>query len=224
MLKFWKSGKVSEEKENFATKHELINSVLKEHFKMPRTLDLYKEFIGKTEIERYKQEDFVIKELVKGTPITQILASLKNKVPEGIFTRTDVEKFIERSDELHDIIGKDNTLLSKRWLKAKTDLTEELAQLAAYTKGLIPKLQDQKDNTNTLRAIVAFQNILMNYALLEGVTKKSTQVNTQVNISYDKIEQIRERANKANFILDVDHDKISTPQESVNQNQTPNNS
>ena len=30
--------------------------LIQEQFKLPRTLDLYKEFLGKTEIEVYKEE------------------------------------------------------------------------------------------------------------------------------------------------------------------------
>lgn len=203
-------------------KHELINSVLKDELKLPRTLNLYKEFIGKTQIEIYKQEDFVIKELVKGTSINALIPMLKEKVPEGIFTRKDCEKFIERSDELHQLLSKDKTSLARRWLKARGDLTEELAQLAAYTKGLIPKLQEQEDNTNTLRAIVAFQNILMNYAQLEGVMKKGTQVNTQVNINYDKIQRVKDRAHRADFVVDVEDDEVSTSPEPEPQNERTN--
>src|SRR4030042_3778051 len=133
----------------------LMNSLINEEAKIPCIIDLYKEIIGITQIEKYKQEDYVIRELVKGTPISQIVIELQNKHQSGGFRRREVEKFIERSEELNVLLNKEKNSLAKRWLKAKTDLIEELAQLAAYTKNLIPELRKEKDNNNTLKAIVA---------------------------------------------------------------------
>ena len=64
--KFWMSGRVSKDNQ------QVIKSIIENNFKIPRTLDLYKEFIGKTEIERYKLEDFTLTEILKGTSISEL--------------------------------------------------------------------------------------------------------------------------------------------------------
>lgn len=209
------SGKVSKKERSYLLERKFTS--------IPFMVDLYRETIRKSEIEKYKLEDFTIRELMKGTPRTEIIEMLKIKVPEGRFSNYDLEKFIERSRELAKLLKKEKTSLARRWLKAKTDLTEELAQLAAYTKNLIPELKEQGDNTNLLRAITAFQNIIINYASLEGLMQKGpgTQVNTQVNISYDKLEELRKRAHKANFKLETND--ITTEQKKESKNKKGNN-
>lgn len=200
-----------------------VKNIIEDNFKMPRTLDLYKEFIGKTQIEIYKEEDFVIHSLMKGDPKIKIINTLKDKYPEGKFSYDDIDKFIERSDELHKVLKIDKGSLYKRWLKAKTNCMEELAQLAVYTKGLIPKLQEQRDNTNTLKAVQTMQGLILNMMELEGTRNSSgPQINTQVNIDAGKVDQIRQRlrakAHHADFV--VENDEVPTEQKERPENES----
>lgn len=193
-----------------------INALIKEELKLPRTLDLYKEFLGETQIEIYKQENFVITELVKGTSKTKIVEALKTKVPDGRFSLNDLDKFIERSDELHDLLKIEKRSLAKRWLKAKTDVMEELADVAIYTKSLIPELRKEGDNNNALKAINTLNTLLMNISELKGFIGPETQINTLVNVNGNKIDDIRARlrskAHMADFDVKPENDEVSTEQ------------
>lgn len=198
-----------------SNKVDIVKDIIENRFKIPRSLDLYKEFLGKTQIEIYKEENQVIKKLIRGDTKKKIIEDLKTRYPDGRFSYDDMDKFIERNDEIHKLLKIDKTSLSKRWLKAKAECMEELAQLAFYTKSLIPKLQEEGDNNNTMKAISEFRKTLMDFMQLEGHIMPGNQVNTQINIEGDRLSTLRQglrnRAHKADFVIkQEDDDKVST--------------
>ncbi|MDP2692280.1 MAG: hypothetical protein Q8O88_01410 [bacterium] len=204
---------------------DLVKQIIQEKFKLPRSLDLYKELLGKTQIEIYKEEDNVIKCLVKGDSKASIIDTLKQKYPSGTFSYDDLDKFIERSDELHAILKIDGRSLAKRWLKARADLAEELADIAFYTKAMIPELRSEGDNSNAIKAINTLNNLLMNVAQIKGLLGPETQVNTQINVDAGGLAEIKQKlqskAHFAEFKINSD-DKIPTDKKPESENKDTN--
>ena len=202
-----------------------VQELIKEKFKLPRSLDLYKEFLGKTQIEIFKEESEVIRRLIKGDSKASIIDSLKEKHPDGSFSYEDIDKFLERSDELHDVLKIDGHSLARRWLKAKADIAEELADIAFYTKSLIPKLREEGDNTNALKAVSTLNTLLMNIAQVQGLFSPATQVNTQINVDTGGLAEIkqklRSKAHHADFKVITD-DQVPTDSKPESQNEKPN--
>lgn len=196
----------------------LVKDFLNDNLRLPRTLDLYKEMIGKTQIEIYKQEDEVIRKLVRGIPKYKIVNDLKDTIPEGNFSTTDLDKFIERSDELHQLLKIDKSSAVKRYFNAKARCMEELAELGLAMKELVPKLQEKKDDTNTLRAMNSYKDLILNIMELEGWKSATFGNATQINISGDRIEKIKQRAHRADFLMKNainENDKVSADKEDV---------
>ena len=202
-----------------------VQELIKEKFKLPRSLDLYKEFLGKTQIEIFKEESEVIRRLIKGDSKASIIDSLKEKYPDGSFSYEDIDKFLERSDELHDVLKIDGHSLARRWLKAKADIAEELADIAFYTKSLIPKLREEGDNTNALKAVSTLNTLLMNIAQVQGLFSPTTQVNTQINVDTgglaDIKQKLRSKAHHADFKVTT-NDQVPTDPKPEPQNEKPN--
>lgn len=195
-----------------------VKDLIKENFKLPRTLQLYKEFLGKTEIEQVKEEDEVIRRLVKGDTKISIIEFLQKRHPDRKFDYTDLDKFIERSDELHEILKIDNRSLAKRWLKNSADLAEELADVAFYTKSMITKLEQEGDSSNALKAINTLNTLLMNIGQVKGLLAPQTQVNTQINVNPGGVEAIKQRlrdkAHQADFTIKP-NDKVPAEQDNT---------
>ena len=200
---------------NGRVSNDPVKDLIKEKFKLPRSLQLYKEFLGKTQVETYKEEDEVIRRLVKGDTKISIIEYLQQRHPEGRFDYIDLDKFIERSDEIHEILKKDTTSLARRWLKTSADLADELADVAFYTKSMIPELRAQGDSSNAIKAINTLNTLLMNVATVQGLLAPQTQVNTQVVVNPTGVESVkqrmREKAHQADFIIKP-NDEIPTKQ------------
>ena len=185
---------------------------------------LYKEFIGKTYIEKYKQEDFVIKEIVRGNTINNIARQLNERVPNVVSTVTwtnDIQKFMERSDELLLYFERDRNDLAKRHLDAKAKVEEQLAELALFTKKLIIEANNKGEIANSISAVNALVKVYQQYNLLTGFgggtgpvsgDPSRNQTNILINIGDTKMESLKDRANKADFkIVDVTPEDIQEP-------------
>lgn len=200
---------------NGRVSNDPVRDLIKEKFKLPRSLQLYKEFLGKTEIEQCKEEDEVIRKLVKGDTKISIIEYLQKRHPQGKFDYIDLDKFIERSDEIHDILKIDNTSLARRWLKTSANLADELADVAFYTKSMIPELRAQGDNSNAIKAINTLNTLLMNVGQVQGLLAPQTQINQQINVVPTGIEAIKQRfkekGHKADFVIKP-NDEVPTEQ------------
>lgn len=169
--------------------------------------ELYKLYLGKTNIERYKLESLAINLLIKGEPKKSILNQLKQACPEGSFTYDDLERFIERNDEIVGFLLEDNRRLALRHFKAQEDCLEELSALALFTRSFIKDLKDEKDNANLNAAIRTLSQLVMNVAELRGfkVPNNNVMINNVINSERDKrINELRKRAHQANFnVVDI---------------------
>lgn len=162
---------------------------------------LYNAFLGLTNIEKAKQEDYVIKEMVKGTKKSQILSYLNDNYPEYVFTYPDLDKFLAKNPEIFRALGKKVESSAIRYLNAKADVMDRMAGLIAYTENLVTKLENQGDNTNTVGAIRALQNSYMDMAKLQGFLKDDGK-SVNVNI----VQQLDSRRDSTRKVIDADYD------------------
>lgn len=163
---------------------------------------LYREFIGQSNIEKAGEEEFVIKQVMIGTPIAKILQVLKAKHPDVSFTYNDFDKFLVRHYEIGEYLREKNDLSARRHLKAKEQCAEALAGLALYTQSLIKDFRAEKDNTNTVGAIRALNTTLENYMKLEGFvgTEDNKPTVNIVNAFSERKSGLRDRVHNANFV------------------------
>lgn len=161
---------------------------------------LYNAFIGMTLIEKVKEEDFVLKSLLRGVTKNSILRQLKDKHPDTKFNRLDLDKFLSKNPEVFRAMGKTVEKAARRYLQSKEDVNEQMASVIMYTQSLIPELKAEGDNTNTIAAIRALQSAIVSYAQMEGFTTSDNKV--QVNI----VQQLSEgRTNIRDKVKDVDY-------------------
>lgn len=137
-------------------------------------------------IATLKEEDIVIRGILRGRGISSILEDLQKKYPEEKITRRDVEEFILL---YKDIIFSQKTDIEKgytrRLLKSKEGLTNQMADLASKATQMIDRYDEQGDNTNAVGALRAAADIFMKFAKVEGLVKDSPEIN--VNMQMDKI-------------------------------------
>jgi valyl-tRNA synthetase len=165
--------------------------------------ELYRQFLGMTNIERVHEEDFVLREILRGRSKNEIIEKLKAKHPEEKFNYEDLERFMARNNEVVKAMGKEVSLTARRHLEAKAHCSEMLAGVALYTQKLIQDFRSEGDNTNTVAAIRALNQTLENYMKLEGMVGNSNEggkvINVIQNIS-DKKARLKDRIHNANFV------------------------
>lgn len=168
--------------------------------------DLYKAFLGETNIERVKEETYVMKELLKGTTKNKIIETLKAKYPDYSFNYDDMERFIARNDEIVAAMGQEATLLARRHLEAKTQCHEHLAAVALFTEKLIEKYDREDDRTNTVAAIRVLNQTLENVMKLQGHLQPDQQTNVinLVNAASSNKGKLKDRLrHRADFINEI---------------------
>jgi len=163
---------------------------------------LYREFIGQSNIEKFGEEEYVIKQVMVGTPIAKIVQFLKAKHPDGTFTYNDFDKFLARHHEIGQYLKEKNDLSARRHLRAKEQCAEALAGLALYTQTLVKEFRQEGDNTNTVAAIRALNTTLENYMKLEGFVGNEDNKPTVniVNAFSERKSGLRDRVHNANFV------------------------
>jgi hypothetical protein len=181
---------------------------------LPNKIDvdeLYRQFIGLSNIERVHEEDYVIRELIRGRPQTEIMNTLRAKYPDNKFTPGDMEKFLARNKEVAKAMGKELTMSARRHLEAKAQCSEMIAGLALYTQKLIQDFRAEGDNTNTVAAIRALNTTVENYMKLEGMIGNQNEGGKVINVintmSETKIP-LKDRIHNANFITIKDDEDI----------------
>ena len=160
-----------------------VDKILDTDFsKLPSARDLYTEFLRETEIEKYKEEKYVIAELMKGKTKKSIVHELSLMHPPGVFNVTDLNGFIERNKELTSKLEREKKALSRRHLDAKVKIEEELAELAMYTKTLIKKYDEQGDNASTINAIKTLSDLIMRFGKMAGYLDAPSNNSEKTNI------------------------------------------
>lgn len=198
-------------KENTETE-AIMGEVVEEH--LPTVLsanDLYKSFIGLTNIERVKEEDYVLRALLRAESKKKIIETLSAKYPDMKFHYEDLERFIARNQEVVQAMGKEVALTARRHLQAREKCSDVLAGLALYTQKLITELREEGDNTNTIGAIRALNTTLENYMKLEGMIGTQQQEGGKViniiNTSGEK-RGLRDKVHSVNFSEETDNGEI----------------
>lgn len=192
---------------------ELINDFLNDNKELQdkKITDLLVEFRKKTGIEEYKEEDFVLRELVRGTPMKHICEKLNQKHPEHNFSITEFKTFLDRNKEIVKSLENSMTNVSRRHLAARTQVEEEMADLYLFTKELLKKFNNEGDNNATLGAIKALNLTLVNYCKLVGMggfNNSGVTTNIEVNVG----EKREAKTLEANFKM-VDTEEITKDEE-----------
>jgi len=148
--------------------------------------DLVKSLQNISKICVLKEEDFVIRSLLRGVSQKKIIDTLKEKYPEESITKRDLDEFMYLyKDVLHNEIQKTKSSYGRRLMKQQEGLTNELIDLAVKTKLLVDKFQEEGDNTNTVGALRVAADIFMKVGKVQGIFNDGPEIN--VNMKMDKI-------------------------------------
>lgn len=135
-----------------------------------------------------KEEDNVVKNILRGKSRKNILEELQQKYPEEQITKRDLDDFIVLyRDVLYSAKTDMEKAYTRRLLKSKEGLTNELLDLARQAKNMVEKYDEEKDNTNAVGALRAASDIFMKFAKVEGLAQDKPEVN--VNMQMDKVVQ-----------------------------------
>lgn len=197
------------------SKEKKASDVMKEAAdKLPAVMDantLYKEFIGLTNIERVKEQDYVLKSLMRGKSKNEIVSFLSKKHPDYNFNYYDLEKFMARNQKIVQAMGKEVEMSARRTLEAKEQCSEMLAGLALYTQNLVKEFRSEGDNTNTVAAIRALNGTLENYMKVEGIVDSKSdqpQVVNVVNAVSEGKSRLKDKIHRADFDFDEEDEHV----------------
>ena len=178
-----------------------VDKFLDDGFNLKDVQKEYKKFTAKSVIEDIGEEDYVIKEIMLGKKSHYILKTLNLKYPEMKFGKKDFDHFLDRHREITKYLSEKNNAMAKRHLAARTEVEEELANVALFTRQLINKYDNQNDAPATINAIKALNQTIMNYSKIAGFTEAKESKKTQniINIVSDRHEKLADKVLKANF-------------------------
>ena len=83
---------------------EVVKDIVAENIKSKEINELFKEYIGKTKVEKYQEESTVLHYLMEGKDSSAIAKILKEKYPESNFKSRDVENFLVKSEEAYEFL------------------------------------------------------------------------------------------------------------------------
>jgi len=150
--------------------------------------DMLKEMAKVCKISLLKEEDEVIRAIIRSKPKTEILRELQTKYPHENLKMTDLDDFlIAYKDIFFDEAKKLQTAYGRRLIKQQEGLTNELVDLAITTKRLVNKFEEEGDNTNTVGALRVAADIYMKVGKVQGIFDDKQEVN--VNLQMDKMVQ-----------------------------------
>ena len=170
------------------------------------------EFKKIDKIVLLKEEDYVIRSLIRGKSRSKILKCLQKKYPKEQFIAKDIDSFMIT---YRDILGSERASLEKgyvrRLIKSKTGLNNELIDLAMHAKDMAKRYDEENDNSNAIAAIRAAADIFMKFAKVEGLATDQPEIN--VNMQMDKIvsQVTSKESDFKNSILKI----IETPKDKV---------
>lgn len=180
-----------------------VDDVLNTDFSnLPNANELYRELQNQTKIERYKEEDTVIKSLLSGKKKNSIVRDLNLKYPEAKFKQEDLDKFMERNQEVTKALEKAKNQLSRRHFAAKVQIEEKMADVILMVERLIKKYDDKEDPQSTISALNVLNKSIMNYSKIAGFLddNQGEEDNRSVikRVSDEK-ESLAEKAHDASF-------------------------
>jgi hypothetical protein len=193
-----------------------INQLIEKDFsEMPFTMDLYREFISKSNIEKLKLEDFVLKLISRGKKPAYIIKQLKKNHPDTNFDYPDFRKFMERNKEVAVLLKQESSLSSKRFMKARAEIEEGMRDLILFNKEVVRELNEKEDHTNLVSAMRSLKDAIMSYAKLSGHFNELEQKNNVniINVITDKYEgsRLKDRTHRADFkdgSVDVNFEEV----------------
>lgn len=192
-----------------------VDEILQTNYtNLPATVDLFREFIKISNIEKCKEEGFVLREMLNGKKPNEIIKALRRKHPNYYFNHNDFNRFLERNKEIRNILEKENKIVARRFKVARAEVEETMKDLLLFNKELIRNLYNKEDDTNLIAAIRTLNQTIMNYAKLAGYLDESEKRNVNiVNLISDRFEgeRLKDKIHRADFKEDVV--VIETPKE-----------
>lgn len=133
-----------------------------------------------------KEEDNIIRDIIRGKPRTKVLLELQKRHPSEDIIKRDLDDFLYLyKDIFMDEAKKLQTAYGRRMIKQQEGLTNELVDLALKTKQLVNKFDEEGDNTNTVGALRVAADIFMKVGKVNGVFEEKPEVN--INMQMDKL-------------------------------------
>jgi len=188
-------------------KTEVDNIIDTNYLDLPNAKDLYREFIKQSNIEKYKEERFVLSSLMQGKKYNEINSELRIRHPDVDFNKEDFERFLERNREVTEYLKHGISTVARRFNVARADVEMMMRDLMLFNKEVVRDLAKKEDATNLVAAIRALNQTVMNYAKLAGFLEESEskQPINIVNVISDKYEgsRLKDRIHRADFKDDV---------------------
>lgn len=188
-------------------KTNLLDDILEAgNNRVTKALSLYKEFLGETDIEKTKEEDFVIMSLVKGKTDREIRKELRERHPEYKFTKEDFEKFLVRNDDAVKFLENRRNTTALRHLRAKVQIEEHLASAAKFAERLAIECKNNGDYSTSVAALRTMADIVVRLGKIQGYdTSDNAKVANIVNIISEKHSKLKDRIHEADFkLVDVE--------------------
>ena len=166
---------------------DLWESSLEKNLSKASDVDkMLKEISGISKVEKFKEEMFVIRCILRGSSKTSIISELNKKHRDAKFIHNDIIIFLDRnSDILRSELDSQKSSIARRILRSREGINNELADLVKTTKSLVKKYDGQEDNGNTIAAIRTMKDILVTVAKMEGHMDEKPDVS--INIQMDKV-------------------------------------
>ena len=150
--------------------------------------DMLAEMAKVCKISLLKEEDEVIRAIIRSKSKAQILRDLQTKYPKENLNMKDIDDFlIAYKDVFFDEAKKMQTAYGRRMIKQQEGLTNELIDLAITSKRLINKYEEQDDNTNTVGVLRVAADIYMKVGKVQGIFDDKQEIS--VNLQMDKLVQ-----------------------------------
>lgn len=180
----------------------LVDGFLKNQDKdSAKAREEYSKYLGKSRVEDFGEEDLVIKEMFLGKKPSYIVKTLNLKYPDAGFIEKDIDHFLIRHKEIMQYFRNKNNATAKRHLAARTEVEEELANIALFTRNLITKYDKNNDSSATLGAIKALNTTIMNYSKITGFLEPHEEKKTEnlITVVSDRNKSLAEKLLKADF-------------------------
>jgi len=151
---------------------------------------LLQEMLGQLQtlnkIAVLKEEDYVIRSIIKGKYRKTILEELNKKHPNEKISKKDLDDFLLLyRDVLQNEVVNTEKGYVRRLIKSKEGLTNNMVDLALTAKDMATRYDQDDDHTNAVGAIRAAADIFMKFAKLEGLATDQPEVN--INMQMDKM-------------------------------------
>jgi hypothetical protein len=182
------------------TKDE-INEFIKDGFgDLPSFKEIQSGIIGESKIDKYKEEDFVIKSLFQGRSASWILQTLSDKHKEN-FYKNDLDAFVRKNASLIKKSSHGKSIAARRFFEARADVEEKMAHLIIFTESLVKKYDEKEDAQATVAALNILNKTLMNYSKLAGFLKEEEpkEVKNIINVISDKKARLASEVIGADF-------------------------